>query len=33
MTIETLREQMITAMKAGNKFKKKVLSSKGDIEQ
>lgn len=27
MTIETLREQMITAMKAGNKFKKEVLSS------
>lgn len=27
MTIEILREQMITAMKAGNKFKKEVLSS------
>lgn len=27
MTIETLREQMITAMKVGNKFKKEVLSS------
>lgn len=27
MTIETLREQMITAMKAGDKFKKEVLSS------
>lgn len=27
MTIETLREQMVTAMKVGNKFKKEVLSS------
>lgn len=27
MTIETLREQMITAMKENNKFKKEVLSS------
>lgn len=27
MTIETLREQMMTAMKAGNKFTKEVLSS------
>ena len=27
MTIEALGEQMITAMKAGNKFKKEVLSS------
>lgn len=27
MTIETLREQMITAMKVGNKLKKEVLSS------
>lgn len=27
MTIETLREQMITAMKVGNKFTKEVLSS------
>lgn len=27
MTIEALREQMITVMKAGNKFKKEVLSS------
>lgn len=27
MTIQTLREQMITAMKVGNKFKKEVLSS------
>ena len=26
MTIETLREQMITAMKVGNKFTKEVLS-------
>lgn len=27
MTIETLREQMMTAMKVGNKFTKEVLSS------
>lgn len=27
MTIETLREQMITALKENNKFKKQVLSS------
>lgn len=27
MTIETIREQMIVAMKAGNKFTKEVLSS------
>lgn len=27
MTVETLREQMITAMKENNKFKKEVLSS------
>lgn len=27
MTIETLREQMIAAMKAGNKLKKEVISS------
>lgn len=27
MTIETLREQMMTAIKAGNKFTKEVLSS------